>query len=200
MPSSICHLSRRDWGATGISVGFELAPPPKKPKAKVPVEDFAAYKVAKKIHGLPARGVEMLKALRQECDAEGLTQDILAVGDGGYTNRTLIQGLPARMEFIGRVRKDIKLFAPAPGKGRKVYGERLPTPEAFRTDATLLERATTCFYGGKDRDIRYKELSRILWQPKSTRSPQMGPSILGKLSPPPNAVGKRPRGWCRIAG
>jgi hypothetical protein len=24
--------------------------------------------------------------------------------------------------------------------------------------------ATTCFYGGKDRDIRYKELSRILWQ------------------------------------
>jgi hypothetical protein len=39
-----------------------------------------------------------------------------------------------------------------------------------------------------------------IWQPKSTRSPQMGPSILGKLSPPPNAVGKRPRGWCRIAG
>ena len=39
-----------------------------------------------------------------------------------------------------------------------------------------------------------------IWQPKSTRSPQMGPSILGKFSPPPNAVGKRPRGWCRIAG
>ena len=163
---AIVHLppQQEGLGATGISVGFELAPPPKKPKAKAPAEDFAAYKVAKKIHGLPARGVEMLKALRQECDAEGLTQDILAVGDGGYTNRTLIQGLPARMEFIGRVRKDIKLFAPAPGKGRKVYGERLPTPEAFRADATLLERATTCFYGGKDRDIRYKELSRILWQ------------------------------------
>jgi hypothetical protein len=47
-----------------------------------------------------------------------------AAGDGGYTNRTLIQGLPARMEFTGRVRKDIKLFAPATGKGRKVYGKR----------------------------------------------------------------------------
>ena len=33
-------------------MGFELAPPPKKPKAKAPAEDFAAYKVAKKIHGL----------------------------------------------------------------------------------------------------------------------------------------------------
>ena len=163
---AIVHLppQQEGLGATGISVGFELAPPPKKPKARAPAEDFAAYKAAKKIHGLPARGVEMLKALRQECDAEGLTQDILSVGDGGYTNRTLIQGLPARMEFIGRVRKDIKLFAPAPGKGRKVYGERLPTPEAFRTDATLLERITTCFYGGKDRDIRFKELSGILWQ------------------------------------
>ena len=106
----------------------------------------------------------MLKALRTECDAQGLTQDILAVVDGGYTNHTLIQGLPARMEFIGRVRKDIKLFAPAQEKGRKVYGERLPTPEAFRTDITLLEQFTTCFYGGKDRDIRFKELSGILWQ------------------------------------
>jgi hypothetical protein len=163
---AIVHLppQQEGLGATGISVGFELAPPPKKPKAKAAAEDFAAYKEAKKIHGLPARGVEMLKVLRQECDAEGLTQDILAVGDGGYTNHTLILGLPAKVEFIGRVRKDIKLFSPAPGKGRKVYGERLPTPEAFRTDATLLERATTCFHGGKDRDIRFKELSGLLWQ------------------------------------
>ena len=150
-------------GATGISVGFELAPPPKKPKAKAPPEDFVAYKAAKLTRSLTARGVEMLKTLRKDCDAEGLKQDILAVGDGGYTNHTLIQGLPARMEFIGRVRKDIQLFSPAPGKGRKVYGERLPTPEEFRTDVTLLERFTTCFYGGKNRDVRYKELGGILW-------------------------------------
>jgi len=117
---AIVHLppQQEGLGATGISVGFELAPPPKKPKAK----------------------------------------------DGGYTNHTLLQGLPGRMDFIGRVRKDIKRFSPATGKGRKVYGERLPTPEAFRVDPTLLERFTTCFYGGKNRDIRFKELSGILWR------------------------------------
>jgi hypothetical protein len=161
---SIVHLPPQadGLGATGISVGFELAPPPKKPKAKAPAEDFAIYKAAKKTHSLTVRGLEMLKNLRKECDSEGLEQDILAVGDGGYTNRTLIQGLPARMEFIGRVRKDIKLFLPA-GKGRKVYGERLPTPESLRLDITLMEQLTTCFYGGKDREIRFKELSGILW-------------------------------------
>jgi|GEM_PF-3648749 hypothetical protein len=90
-----------------ISVGFELAPPPKKPKPKAPAADFAAYKAAKKIHSLTARGLEMLKLLREACDAEGLKQDILAAGDGGYTNSTLIRGLPMRMEYIGRVRKGL---------------------------------------------------------------------------------------------
>jgi len=161
---AIVHLPSQvdGLGATGISVGFELAPPPKKPKAKAPPEDFVAYKAAKKTYSLTARGVAMLMGLRKACDAEGLKQDILAVGDGGYTNKTLIQGLPSRMEFIGRVRKDIKLFLPAK-KGRKVYGEQLPTPEAFRTDVTLLGQVTTCFYGGKNRDITFKELSGILW-------------------------------------
>ncbi len=156
-------------GATGISVGFELAPPPKKPKSKAPAEAFAAYKEAKKTRSLTARGLEMLKQFRKDCDAEHLTQDILAVGDGGYTNQTLLQGLPGRMEFIGRVRKDIKLCLPAVGKGRKVYGERLPTPEAFRTDVTLMEHTTTCFYGGKDRKLQFKELSGILWRSGAKR-------------------------------
>ncbi len=150
-------------GATGISVGFELAPPPKKPKPNASAEAVAAYRAAKLIHSLPARGVERLKTFRQDCDAEGLHQDVLAVGDGGYTNHTLLQGLPERTEFIGRVRKDLKLFLPAVGKGRKVYGERLPTAEAFRTDVTLMEQTTACFYGGRNRELRFKELGGILW-------------------------------------
>jgi len=61
---AIVHLPSQleGLGATGISVGFELAPP------------------AKIIHSLPARGVKMLKTPRQACGAEGLKQDIPAVG------------------------------------------------------------------------------------------------------------------------
>jgi hypothetical protein len=149
-------------------VGFELAPPPKKPKANAPAEDLVAYKEAKKTHSLTARGVEMLRTLRREFDAEGLKQNILAVGDGGYTNKTTLRGLSERMEFIGRVRKDIKLYLPA-GKGRKTYGERLPTPELLRTDGSLLEQFTTCFYGGKDREVRFKNFSGVLWRAGGAR-------------------------------
>jgi hypothetical protein len=146
----------------GISVGFELAPPPKKPKSKAPEEEWIEYRQAQKTHSLTARAGEMLKLLRRECDAEGLRQDILAVGDGGYTNKTLIQALPQRMDFIGRVRKDIKLFLPTQ-QGRRVYGERLPTPEQLRVDGCLMEQVTTCFYGGRNRETRFKEFNGLLW-------------------------------------
>jgi len=184
----IVHLPPQQpgLGATGISVAFELAPPPKKPKPKASLEDFAAYKAARKTHGLPARGVALLQTLRADCDAEGLCQDILAVGDGGYTNKTILQGLPERMEFIGRVRKDIKLFLPAK-QGRKVYGERLPTPEALRVDATLLDQLTSCFYGGKNREVRFKELGGILWPGAGQRRPMRLIIVIPTPYRPPGA-------------
>ncbi len=170
---AIVHLppQAKGLGAMGLSVGFELTPPPKKPKAGATDEAKAAYKEAKKIHSLTARGVAMLETLRMECDAEGLKQDILAVGDGGYTNKTVISGLPERVDFIGRVRKDIKLFLPAK-EGRKIYGERLPTPEQMLKDNSLPIQTSTCFYGGRNREVRFKELSGVLW-PTGGRRRQM---------------------------
>jgi hypothetical protein len=56
--------------------------------------------------------------------------------------------LPDRVDLLGRTRKDIVLFAPADPGGRRVYGTRLPTPEAIRTDATRPYHETTCHYGG----------------------------------------------------
>jgi len=161
---AIVHLppQAEGLGCMGLSVGFELAPPPKKPKASAPEEAWTDYKAAQKTHSLTARAVQLLETLRKECDAEGLTQDMLAVVDGGYTNKTLILNLPKRMDLIGRVRKDIKLCLPAK-EGRKVYGESLPTPEQLRTDACLLEQVCECFYGGKVREVRHKEISGILW-------------------------------------
>ena len=169
---AIIHLppQAEGLGAMGLSVGFELAPPPKKPKIKAPEEDWIAYREVQKTHSLTARAVEMLKVLRKECDAEGLRQDILAVGDGGYTNKTLIQTLPERMDFIGRVRKDIKLFLPAKQR-RSVYGERLPTPAQLREDSCLMEQLTTCFYGGRNREIRFKEFNGLLWPGGGRRRP-----------------------------
>lgn len=162
---AIVHLppQAEGLGCMGLSVGFELAPPPKKPKkGKASEEEWTQYRMAQKTHSLTARAVQLLETLRAECDAEGMKQDILAVVDGGYTNKTLIQNLPRRMDLIGRVRKDIQICMPAKA-GRKVYGERLPTPELLRMDGCLPEQVCECFYGGKVREIRNKEISGILW-------------------------------------
>jgi hypothetical protein len=150
-------------GATGISVGFALAPPPKKPKAKACEDEWRSYREAQQTHSLTARGVEQVKRLRKDCDTAGLTQEMLCVVDGGYTNKTLITRLPERVELIGRVRKDIRIVLPAKGKGRSVYGEALPTPLQLKDDGCLQEQQCSCFYGQRNRDVRLKEFRGILW-------------------------------------
>jgi DDE superfamily endonuclease/Archaeal putative transposase ISC1217 len=157
-------------GSIGLSIGFELAPPPKKPKAGAPKEARSEYLAARKIHGLTARGVAMIKLLRGEFDEEGLNQILLVVGDGGYTNQTLITGLPERVDFIGRARKDTKLCLPST-KPNAIYGELLPTPEEMRKDARLAEKITKCFYGGRNREARFKEVTGLLWQGGGKRRP-----------------------------
>lgn len=158
-------------GATGISVGFELAPPPKKPKAKASEEEWQAYREAQHTHSLTARGAEMVQTLRKDCDDAGLTQNMLCVVDGGYTNKTLIGQLPERVDLIGRVRKDIRICLPANGKGRAVYGEALPTPDSLRQDDCLMIQHCDCFYGQRMREVGFKEFSGILWPSGGRRRP-----------------------------
>lgn len=167
---AIIHIppQAENLGTTGVSVGFELAPPPKKPKAGASEEDQKAYRKAKSTHSLTARGAAMVKTLREDCNKAGLTQELLCVVDGGYTNKTLFSDLPARTQLIGRVRKDIRICMPAKGKGRKVYGEDLPTPEQLLHDGCLIKHQCKCFYGKQMREVGFKELKGILW-PRGAR-------------------------------
>lgn len=158
-------------GATGISVGFELAPPPKKPKAKAAGAEWEAYREAQRTHSLTARGAEMVRILRRSCDEEGLTQNMLCVVDGGYTNKTLVTRIPARVDLIGRVRKDIRIHLPAKGSGRCVYGETLPTPDQLRVDGCLMIQRCECFYGQRQREVQFKEMGGILWPSGARRRP-----------------------------
>jgi len=163
---AILHIPSRvgNLGTTGISVGFELAPPPKKPKRSAPLEEWEAFRELQKRQSLTAHGVAMVEALRRDCDDAGLTQQMLCVVDGGYTNKTLITQLPDRVDLIGRVRKDIRICLPARGSSRTIYGEELPTPELLRTDGCLIPQVCTCFYGQRDREVRFKEMKGLLWR------------------------------------
>jgi hypothetical protein len=67
---------------------------------------------------------------------------VYLVGDTAYTNRTTLEGRPANVEVVGRLRLDAALWTPPPprrpgqnGRPRK-RGTRLPTPQALAADRT----------------------------------------------------------------
>jgi hypothetical protein len=97
--------------------------------------------------------------------------------DGGYTNKTVLAGLPQRTTLIGRIRKDAELFhpprqedQPAVGTKRR-YGRAAPTPERLRQDDTAAWQEVTAFAAGKSHAFRIKTLSPVLWKKAGAARP-----------------------------
>jgi len=160
----IMPLHRLGHNPRAISIEFTPAPSVKKPGKKATEEELVKHKEVKKQQNLSQVAVDRFKHLRTHLDASGQRNRlVLMVGDGSYTNRTVLKNLPERTEYLGRARGDMALFAPAPPGGRKVYGERLPTPNATRQDAEQPWTETQLFYAGENRRVRFKEVPRVLW-------------------------------------
>lgn len=176
------------YSGRAVSVGFELAPPVKKPGRKADPAEMAEYKRLSKLHNLSTRACDLIRKLRADLDRVGCAaRKMLMAVDGGYTNRTVLSNLPDRVDLIGRTRKDIALCRPAEAGGARVYGERLPTPEQIRQDDAVPYHSTTCHYGGQERVVRYKEIPRVLWRTGAKRRPLR----LLIVAPTPYRSGKR---------
>jgi hypothetical protein len=89
--------------------------PAGKRKAAIPTPQEEAYRLHKKLRALTPVGVRVWQSLRDALDARSDTRhrQLLVSGDGSYTNRTVLRQLPERTTFIGRIRKDAKLFLAA---------------------------------------------------------------------------------------
>jgi hypothetical protein len=103
---------------------------------------------------------------------------LVIVADASYTNEIVFRNLPSRAIYIGRTRKDLRLFAPArptpSGRGRtKKYGEALPTPEGIRQSQNYPWRECTVFAAGKWHNLRYKVLAPVLWEKAGSSRPVM---------------------------
>jgi hypothetical protein len=123
------------------------------------------------LDNLNTRAALLLAGLRKQVDAapRGQQRQIVFTVDGSYTNRTVLRGLPERSILIGRVRKDIKLFAlpptePAGAGRRRCYGPPLSTPEELRKDENIPWRIVQAFAAGKLHDFRIKTLGPALWK------------------------------------
>lgn len=188
--AAIMPLHRFGLDPRAVSIDFTPAPCVKKPGKKATDEETANYKEAQKRQNLSCIAVERVVHLRRHLDATGyVDRRVLLVGDGSYTNRNLLRGLPERIEYLGRTRGDLALHAPAPAGGRAVYGERLPTPAAVLQDENHAWNHAKLFYAGATRDVRFKEANHVLWP----RGGQRRPLRLFVIAPTPYRAHLRAR-------
>ena len=82
--------------ARAIPVRFEHVPALPKPKKSAPPEEWKAYRKQQRVQNLSTHAAQTIQGLRQELDERHDAQDrrLIAVGDGSYTNQTVIKKLP----------------------------------------------------------------------------------------------------------
>jgi len=159
------HYRDGDFSARGYPVRFVECPAVKKPGKKATAAEIAQYKQTIKTHNLSHQGLQIMKGLRDDLDRMGAPErQMLAVVDGSLCNRTLLSKPVERVDIVGRCRKDARLCVPAPAGGRRIYSTEKFTPEAVRQDATIPWQTTRIHFGGAWREIRYKEITPVLWQ------------------------------------
>jgi hypothetical protein len=155
-----------------IPVSFREVAAVKKPGKGASAEKLASYQEARKKHNLSVAAVEQFTRMREDFDARGMESTILLhTVDGSYLNRTTLAYEFERALLVGRVRKNARLCFPAPEGGRKVYADYKFTPESVGKDKRRKWKTARIFHGGEYRDVRYKEVKKVLWQGGGRRRP-----------------------------
>ena len=155
-----------------VPIDFVMAPRPPKPRKDAPEETWKAYRHKVRHSRVNHVGARRIQKLRRQLDTDeaGQKRALWVTGDGRFTNKPVLKGLPAHTVFIGRIRGDAKLYhLPSPkdqsARGRRrVYGHRAPTPEALRKDETVGWQTVKVFAAGKVHNLRCKTLAPLRWR------------------------------------
>jgi hypothetical protein len=153
-----------------IPIDWVHAPAPQKPRSDADEQARAQFRQAKRDMALPKVGVDRLHALRNAMDEDGQHKRALwSIVDGGYTNGTFLKNLPPRTVAVGRIRADAKLYhLPGSSEGKpgrdRVYGDRAPTPEELRNDASVPWQHVEVFAAGKTHSFKIKTLGPLRWR------------------------------------
>lgn len=168
--------------ARALPVRFELAPPAVKPKKNASEEEKELFRKEKKKRSLTTVGVAMILSVRDQLDQrpETVARQLIVSGDGSYTNGSVLKKLPPRTTFIGRIRKDAKLFLPLPeSSGSKSagrpqrYGPPAPTPEQVLKDESIPIQKVAAFAAGQMREFSLKILKPVYWRKSGADLPLM---------------------------
>lgn len=159
------YLKSENTPARAIPIRFTLAPHVKKPGKKSTEEDRQHYKILSKQKNLSTTFVQEVINLRRTLDSMGFDKKILLMScDGSFCNKNCMNIDDRRIAMIARCRKDAKLCFKNEESSRRFYSEKTFTAEEVRKDENIPWQTKSFFYGGKRREIRYKEVKNVLWR------------------------------------
>lgn len=148
-----------------VPIRFIDAPPIKKPGKKASEKEKEEYIQAKMTHSLSTIFVNHVKKLREYLNSLGRASlRIIFVCDGSFCNTVCMTMSVAGTDILARCKKNAVLCFAANGEGRRQYSSKKFTPEKVRQDENIPYKEGEFFYGGKNRNIRYKEVLNVLWQ------------------------------------
>ncbi len=132
-------------------------------------EQIDEYKKVQKQIKLSKQGSLRIKVLRDNLNhTDAKEKQLILSVDGSYTNDEVLKNLPEKTTLIGRIRKDTKLFSlPTQEKNtgrKKVYGERIPTPEAIRQDDKIEWIKVNSWAAGKSHNFNVKVIKDLKWK------------------------------------
>ena len=167
-----------DGEARMVPIDFQHAPSPVKPKknAKDPEQEQAVYREALKQQNLNRVSLARIELLREKVPNG---RHLILNGDGSFTNKTILRGMPEGCTYIGRGRKDMAIHhlpLPKSGKGRATglprrYRAKAPTPEELRQDNSIPWQKVRAFAAGKHHDFKIKSIGPVLWRKSGTERP-----------------------------
>lgn len=145
-----------------VPIDFVQAPTPTKPRQGADAATQSAYVEAARQANLGAVAQRRLVQLRQQVPA---SRAIHVVGDGRYSNKTLLRHRPVGTVYIGRIRKDSALFHPPPAQpatGRKrIYGTQALTPEQLRQAQDQPWQIVKAYACGRYHEFKVKVLADV---------------------------------------
>jgi len=152
-----------------IPIDFHHCPTIKKPSKSANEDQWKIYREEKRITKLSRQGSDRIKLLRDKLNQQGYDQRELIVSvDGSYTNSEVLKNLADGVTIVGRTRKDTKLYKLPDNQkaaGRKrVYGERLPTPEQIRQSDQYPWQIVEAWAAGKTHQFNVKVIKNIKWR------------------------------------
>lgn len=152
-----------------IPIDFHHCPSAKRPGKQATQEAVVDYKESQKRLKLSRQGSERIHLLREALNCDGYRNNqVLLNVDGSYTNKEVLKNLPEGVTLIGRVRKDMKVYSLPTEQSqfgrRKVYGDRLPTPEQIRQSDQYKWQEVKAWAAGKEHDFHVKVIKDVMWR------------------------------------